>query len=208
MLDLPQVMTYVIALGIAAAIPGPGMTALVSRSVGSGAVAGFAMLVGLILGDLTYLSFAIFGLAVVAKSFSLLFVIIKYAACLYLSYLAWVFWTTEHKSADTAKAVTKKDLFSASASGLAISLGNPKTIAFYLALLPLVINLEAVTLQSWAMQLVPATILILLAIGSVFIFGAMSVRHFLSSDKAQKYLFRGAATAMISAAGTMALREI
>ena len=36
----------------------------------------------------------------------------------------------------------RKELLSAAVSGLTITLGNPKTIAFYLALLPLGINLE------------------------------------------------------------------
>ncbi|EGH08634.1 hypothetical protein Pgy4_06252, partial [Pseudomonas savastanoi pv. glycinea str. race 4] len=36
MLDLTQVLTYSAALGIAAAIPGPGMAALVARSVSGG----------------------------------------------------------------------------------------------------------------------------------------------------------------------------
>jgi threonine/homoserine/homoserine lactone efflux protein len=54
MLETTQILTYVVALAVAAAIPGPGMTALVARSVSSGALTGFAMLGGLILGDLTY----------------------------------------------------------------------------------------------------------------------------------------------------------
>ena len=44
MISTAELLAYTIALGIAAAIPGPGMTALVARSVGSGAVAGFCML--------------------------------------------------------------------------------------------------------------------------------------------------------------------
>ena len=73
MIGATELAAYAIALGVAAAIPGPGMTALVARSVGNGAVAGFAMLFGLIIGDLCYLSFAVFGLAVVAKNFAALF---------------------------------------------------------------------------------------------------------------------------------------
>ncbi len=203
MLELAQILTYMAALSVAAAIPGPGMTALVARSVSSGALTGFAMLAGLIFGDLTYLSFAVFGLAVLAKSFSVLLVLVKWGAVVYLCYLAWLFWTADHQSLDGTNTPKRKDLLSACLSGYTITLGNPKTIAFYLALLPVIIDLKKITIQSWAVMLVPLTTVVLLGVGAVFIIGAIGVRHILSSKKAQKMLHRGAATTMIIAAGSM-----
>lgn len=206
MLDLTQILSYALALGIAAAIPGPGITALVARSVANGPTAAFAMLGGLMLGDLVYLSFAVFGLALVASSFSTLFVVIRWFSILYLLWLAWTFWTAEQHQL-TASAPSRRDLFSASFSGLTITLGNPKTIAFYLALLPLVLDLETVGFTTWATVLVPVTLLVLLVVGGVFILAAVGVRKALSSPTAQTRLHRGAAVAMASAAGTMVARE-
>ncbi len=207
MLDATQIVTYATALGVAAAIPGPGMTALLARSVGSGALAAYAMLAGLIIGDLTYLSFAVFGMAVLAKSFSVLFVAVKWGAIAYLCYLAWSFWHAAHQPISTTEKPSRKDLLTAALSGYTITLGNPKTIAFYLALLPLAIDLESISVQSWALILVPLTALVLIVVGSVFILGALSVRRTLASDRAQKLLHRGAAVTMLSAAGTMAIKE-
>ena len=207
MLELTQILTYIAALAVAAAIPGPGMTALVARSVSSGGATGFAMLAGLIFGDLTYLSFAVFGLAVLAKSFSVLFVLVKWGAVVYLCYLAWLFWTADHQSLTETNVPKRKDILSACLSGYTITLGNPKTIAFYLALLPVIIDLEKITIQSWAVMLVPLTAVVLLSVGAVFILGAIGVRHILSSEKAQKILHRGAATTMAIAAGSMIAKE-
>ncbi len=207
MLETTQALAYMAALGVAAAIPGPGMTALVARSVSSGTSTGFAMLAGLILGDITYLSFAVFGLAMIAKSFSIVFIFVKWGAIVYLCYLAWIFWTADHQSLNTATPPRRKDLLSAGLSGYTITLGNPKTIAFYLALLPVVIDLEMITIQSWAAMLVPLTVVVLLIVGAVFILGAVGVRHILSSKKAQKILHRGAAATMVIAAGTMVARN-
>jgi len=92
-------------------------------------------------------------------------------------------------------------------SGYTITLGNPKTIAFYLALLPVIIDLEMITMQSWAIMLVPLTAVVLLSVGAVFILGAIGVRHILSGEKAQRILHRGAATTMVIAAGTMLAKE-
>jgi threonine/homoserine/homoserine lactone efflux protein len=207
MFESTQAFAFMAALAVAAAIPGPGMTALVARSVSSGASAGFAMLVGLILGDLTYLSFAVFGLAVLAKSFSILFVLVKWGAVIYLCYLAWLFWNADHQLFESLNVSKRKSLLTAGLSGFTITLGNPKTIAFYLALLPVVIDIEKVTIQSWAFLLVPLTILVLLGVGIVFILGAIGVRQILSSSRAQKILHRGAAVTMVAAAGTMIVKE-
>ncbi|MFJ4142982.1 LysE family translocator [Pseudomonas sp. NPDC089734] len=206
MLDMTQVLTYSTALGIAAAIPGPGMAALVARSVSGGAISGFCLLSGLILGDLTYLSFAVFGLALIAEHFNALFQTVRWGAALYLCYLAWQFWFARHQALDPDKPVQRKALWAAAISGLTITLSNPKTIAFYLALLPLAINLQAVSLHTWALVLVPLTVLVLLAVGTLFILAAVRIRHVLSGQRAQQRLFRGAAAIMVVAAASMLAR--
>ncbi|MCB1756886.1 MAG: LysE family translocator, partial [Gammaproteobacteria bacterium] len=154
-----------------------------------------------------YLSLAVFGLAVIAKTFALVFVVIKWFSILFLCYLAWQFWTASHQDL-TMNTPEKRRLFPALISGLTLTLGNPKTIAFYLALLPLVIDLEKVAFATWLYVLAPLTVLVLLAVGGVYIVGAISVRRFLSSHKAQKTMHRTAAIAMAGAAGTMAARGL
>ncbi|MFK7853894.1 MAG: LysE family translocator [Granulosicoccus sp.] len=206
MIGINDALAYAAALGIAAAIPGPGMTALVARSVGQGAKAGFAMLFGLIIGDLCYLSFAVFGLVLIAQSFSSLFFVIRWLSIAYLLYLAWQFWNAQNHDVEIESAAVA-DLTSASLSGLAVTLGNPKTIAFYLALLPLLIPLDQINAASWALILMPITIAVLLLVGSIFILGALAVRRILSSERAQRRMYRSASVAMAGAAGSMLLRE-
>ncbi|MDU6538813.1 LysE family translocator [Mixta calida] len=208
MLGTAQILSYIAALGLAAAIPGPGMTALVARSVSGGAVTGFTMLTGLILGDLIYLSVAVFGLAVIANNYSSLFTLINWAASLYLCWLAWQFWRYQPQAVDIDQRATRKELASAWFSGLTITLGNPKTIAFYLAILPLVISLDNVSLQMWDMMLVPLTIFVLLSVGAVFILAALKIRHFLTSAEAQRLLFRSTGLIMLLAAIGMVAKTL
>ncbi len=207
MITLTDILAYTLALGVAVAIPGPGITALVARSVGSGAQAGYAMLCGVIIGDFLYLSFAVFGLALIATSFGTLFTIIRWGSVAYLLYLAWQFWSAEHHEMSGGEN-TRHELRAAVATGLVITLGNPKAIAFYLALLPLVLDLNNITFVSWAGILVPVTIFVLLGVGSIYILGAIAIRQILSSSTAQQRLHRVAAVAMAGAAGTIILREM
>lgn len=205
---MAQILSYVMALGLAAAIPGPGMTALVARSVSGGALTGFTMLAGLILGDLIYLSIAIFGLAVIAQTHASIFTLINWAASLYLCILAWQFWCHQPDTISIDKKATKRELASAWFSGLTITLGNPKTIAFYLAILPLVISLDNVSFKMWAGTLVPLTVFVLISVGSVFILAALRIRHLLSSVKAQRALFRSAGLIMAMAAAGMVIKTL
>lgn len=203
-----QVISYMAALGLAAAIPGPGMTALVARSVSGGAVTGFTMLAGLILGDVIYLSIAVFGLAVIAHTYTSVFTLINWAASLYLCMLAWQFWCHKPQAITNDQKATKRELASAWLSGLTITLGNPKTVAFYLAILPLVISLDNVSLQMWGGVLVPLTVFVLLSVGAIFILAALRIRHLLISEKAQRLLFRSAGSIMMLAAVGMVIKTL
>lgn len=208
MFGTAQIISYMAALGLAAAIPGPGMTALVARSVRGGVVTGFIMLAGLILGDLIYLSIAVFGLAVMSHTYTSIFTLINWAASLYLCILAWQFWSHQPQSITIDHKATKRELVSAWFSGLTLTLGNPKTIAFYLAILPLVISLDTVSLQIWGGMLVPLTVFVLLSVGGVFIFAALRIRHLLTSAKAQRLLFRSAGSIMMLAAIGMVIKTL
>ena len=91
-MTLAGFITYSGALALAAAIPGPGVTALVARALGSGFRSSLFMALGLILGDLTYLTAVVLGLAIVAQTFGTVFLVIKWLGVLYLAWLAWNFW--------------------------------------------------------------------------------------------------------------------
>lgn len=208
MLSTAQIISYAAALGLAAAVPGPGMTALVARSVSGGAVTGFTMLTGLILGDLIYLSTAVFGLAVIAHTYTSLFTLINWAAACYLLFLAWQFWRYQPQAVNIDQKATRRELTSAWLSGLTITLGNPKTIAFYLAILPLVISLDHVSLQVWGTMLVPLTMFVLLLVGAIFILAALKIRRFLTSASSQRILFRTTGVIMALAAFGMVLKSL
>ncbi len=87
---------------------------------------------GLVLGDMIYLTAVILGLAFVAQTFTEIFIVIKIAGALYLAYIAWKLWTARLLSTDvTAKKSTSAGM--SFLSGLLVTLGNPKTMLFYVA---------------------------------------------------------------------------
>ena len=198
-------LPYAIALAIAAASPGPGIAACVGKALGSGFRPAFFFMNGLVLGDLFYLTLAVLGLAAIATAFSGVFVVIKILGAAYLLYLAWSFWRA---GIDPDKVEARKGggAWSSVLSGFSVTLGNPKTIIFYMALLPTVVRLDAVTPEHFA-GLAAVTIVVLYLVVLPYIALAAKARDFLRNPRALKALNRGAAGAMAGAAAYIVLKQ-
>jgi threonine/homoserine/homoserine lactone efflux protein len=205
-MTLAGFLAYSLALAIAAAIPGPGVTALVARALGSGFRSALAMSFGLVVGDLTYLTAVVLGLALVAQTFGTVFLVIKWLGVAYLAWLAWSFW----KSGITPETVEarkgKGGLFASFLAGLTVTLGNPKTMIFYLALTPTLVDLRTITLADY-MILAALTVVVLLVVLVPYLALAAKARWFLKTPRALKALNRTAAAFMAGAALAIASRH-
>lgn len=198
-------LPYAIALAIAAAIPGPGIAASVGKALGSGFRPAFYFMNGLVLGDLTYLTFAVLGLAAISSLFSGIFIFVRYAGAAYLLYLAYQFWTS---GIDPEKVHAQQGVgfVPSFLSGYFVTLGNPKTIIFYMALLPSVVDLKSITLTDFAILAV-VTVVVLYAVVTPYIALASRARQFLNNPRALRILNRSAATAIAGAAAYIIVRE-
>ncbi|EHK58891.1 LysE family translocator [Allomesorhizobium alhagi] len=205
-MTLAGFLAYSLALAIAAAIPGPGVTALVARALGSGFRSALAMSFGLVVGDLTYLTAVVLGLALVAQTFGTVFLVIKWLGVAYLAWLAWSFW----KSGITPETIEarkgKGGLFASFLAGLTVTLGNPKTMIFYLALTPTLVDLRTITLADY-MILAALTVMVLLVVLVPYLALAAKARWFLKTPRALKALNRTAAAFMAGAALAIASRH-
>lgn len=176
-MTITALLAYCGALFVAAAIPGPGMTAIVARALGSGVRETLFMGLGLVLGDLVYLTAVILGLAILAQTFAGVFMVIKFLGVLYLLYIAYKLWTAGLLPQDI-KARTGSTLSMAFLSGLLITLGNPKTMLFYVALAPTLIDLRFVGVKEYAV-LAGATFVVLMAVLLPYILLASRARTLL-----------------------------
>ncbi|WFU02171.1 LysE family translocator [Rhizobium sp. CB3171] len=203
-MTLAALLAYSGALFIAAAIPGPGITAIVARALGSGFRETFFMGLGLVLGDMIYLTAVILGLAFVAQTFTEIFIVIKIAGALYLGYIAWKLWTAGLLSTDVA---AKKSMSAGMSflSGLLVTLGNPKVMLFYVALVPTLIDIGSIGLREYA-TLIAATFIVLLMVLIPYMLLASRARTFLKRPKALQILNRVAASILAGTAAFIAAR--
>ena len=191
-------LTFTIAYAIAVLVPGPGVAAVVARALGGGFKGAFPMVLGILAGDLVYFVFAVFGLAAIATLFGPVFIVVRWAGAAYLLYIAYRFWTAKPGS-EQMKPKNEAWLKTLLA-GFSLTMGNPKTIVFYLAILPTVIPLDQMNPLAFA-ELTFIVVVVLLIIGCGYAWLASAAREMFKSERALGRLNKTAGAMMATAAG-------
>ena len=131
------------------------------------------------IGEAIWLCLAASGASFIAQSFYSVFVILKYLGVAYLLYLAWKMWTAPAvvNEGDLPTEDLPWRLF---ATGMAITLGNPKIMVFYLAILPSLIDLSGITVLGIA-ELVAVLMVVLISVDLTWVAIAAQARRWLRS---------------------------
>ena len=191
-------------LAIAAGSPGPSVAALVARVLARGWREVLPFLAAMWIGEAVWLALAVGGLAAVAQAFHLVFTVIKYVGAAYLMLLAWKMWRAPVAAAGAPlpPAASGCRMFLA---GLSVTLGNPKIMVFYMALLPTIIDLRAVSVGDWA-ELTATMFGVLIVVDLSWALLAAQARRLLRSARAQRVANRVSGTVMGAAAVAIAIR--
>lgn len=204
-MDTASLMLFAAALFVAAMLPGPGIVALVARVLAHGTTGAVAFGLGFLIGDLVWLACAVTGLAAVAALFSEVFLIVKYVGAAYLTYLAAKMWRAGTQLSPTSGHGDGQSALRLMTAGLTLTLGNPKVMVFYLALLPNLIAIDRIT----------ATDFVLLALTTASVLGTVLAGYILLADRARRLfrsaravrrLNRGASVAITGAAAAIVVR--
>lgn len=204
-MDIAALLAFAAILFVAAASPGPGIAAIVARVLGRGTDGAVAFTAGLAVGDVVWLTCAVFGLAAVAQSFHEVSVVLKFAGAAYLLWLAWKLWTAPVVAREIAATLPRERPGRLFLAGLAVTLGNPKVMVFYLALLPTVLDVAAVTALGYA-ELVAVTLTVLAVVFAGYILLAARARRLFTSPRAMRLVNRVTGLTMAGAAAAVATR--
>jgi threonine/homoserine/homoserine lactone efflux protein len=197
-MDAFTLLTFTIAYAIAVLVPGPGVAAVVARALGGGFGGAIPMVLGILAGDLAYFVFAVFGLAAIATWFGPVFFIVRWAGAAYLLYVAYRFWTARPGAEQMSPK--NEDGWKTFLAGFSLTMGNPKTIVFYLAILPTVIPLDQMNPVAFA-ELTVIVVVVLLVIGLGYAWLASAAREMFKSPRALGRLNKTAGIMMATAAG-------
>lgn len=205
-MSLTGLLVFASVYAMAVATPGPGIAAVVARVLARGIAGAPAFILGFVVGDLVWFGLAVAGLAVLANTFHMVFVVIKYAGVAYLLYMAYRLWTAPAATPESADTGSVKDgnlkLFLTS---LSLTLGNPKVIVFFMAILPTVVDLQNLTVLG-AAEIALIIAVIITAVMTGYALAAARARQFFRSARAMKIVNRVCGATIAGAAVVVATR--
>lgn len=194
-----QYLSFVVASLILILIPGPSVMFTVSRALAYGRTQAVLTAWGNAIGTFAAATLASVGLGALIQESALAFAIVKYTGAAYLVFLGvkalrdrkGLMATPEEEGGSPKRALATM------AEGFVVGLLNPKTILFYLAILPQFINTESgsATVQ---MLLLGATFAVLAAVcDTVWGLVASAARDVLRRPRSKRILSRTGGTALI-----------
>jgi threonine/homoserine/homoserine lactone efflux protein len=203
-MTLSALLVFALALVIAAGTPGPSIAALVARVLTNGFRDVLPFLAAMWLGEALWLTCAVAGLAVIARSFGMVFIVLKFVGVAYLLFLAWKMWRApaDVQGSDLPSGQSPWRMFVA---GLLVTLSNPKIMMFYLALLPTIIDLSRIGTVAW-FELTLTMLIVLMAVDFGWALLATRARKLLSTRRAVRITNRASATVMAGVAAAIATR--
>jgi threonine/homoserine/homoserine lactone efflux protein len=197
-------LAYAATTAVVLAIPGPTILLVLSYSIAHGRKATFPLVAGVALGDSIAITFSLIGLGTLLAASAFWFTLIKWMGGLYLIYLGLRLVRGAAKpmqlQAAGTQQVSPRKLFT---NAFIVTVLNPKSIVFFIALLPQFISTaHPATTQLWILGV---TFVVLATIGATsYALFAASIRRFLASPRAQKaYSYIGGG--LLCGAGVWAL---
>jgi threonine/homoserine/homoserine lactone efflux protein len=142
-----DLIRYAVALAILVATPGPVVVATVARTLSGGMRAALPLAAGVAAGDVLWPLLAIFGLAAIAEVWGQLMQVLHYVGAGILVWMGWRLVTRPRQALAERPdpALLRRDARRAFMAGLLVNLGNPKSIFFFMGLLPAFFHIAALT---------------------------------------------------------------
>ena len=138
MVPWPNVLAFAGAALIIIVIPGPSVLFTIGRALSLGRLGGVLSVVGNTLGHVPLVAAVALGVGVVIAQSVIAFTVIKLVGAAYLIYLGVQAIRHRHRARGVVDvtAPTPKSAFRQIAEGFVVGMTNPKTIAFFVAVLP------------------------------------------------------------------------
>lgn len=203
-MSLTALLVFAAALTVAAGSPGPSIAALVARVLARGMRDVLPFLAAMWIGEALWLTAAVAGLSIIAEQFQTFFVVLKFGGVAYLLFLAFKMWTAPAAIGEDELPPVQAP-WRMFATGIVLTLGNPKIMLFYVALLPTIIDLESVAPLAFA-ELLATMLVVLVVIDLGWALLAARARRLLTSRRAVRIANRTSAGMMAGAAAAIATR--
>jgi threonine/homoserine/homoserine lactone efflux protein len=198
-------VAFCAAYMLAVATPGPGVAAVLARSVSYGLSGAPAFIAGNLVGELVWFAAGAFGLAALAQTAQTAFLLMRYVGAVYLLHLAYRLWTAPPRPLEVSIEHSSQRPSRLFLGSLWLTLGNPKSMIFFVALLPAIVHLRALRILDYLLIGLAIAFILPLVLG-LYALAASRARRFFRKPSSIRLLNRGAGTVMGGAAVWVASR--
>ncbi|AML51042.1 LysE family translocator [Falsihalocynthiibacter arcticus] len=141
---------YAFAIFILFMTPGPVWVAIMARAMSGGFRAAWPLALGVAVGDAFWPLLAVLGVSWLAGEVGGLMIWLRYFAAAFFIFLGASLIRKPSGVLKAESRLTKPGVLAGFLAGVAVILGNPKAILFYMGMLPGFFDLTAVTRQDIA----------------------------------------------------------
>ncbi|PSK88447.1 threonine/homoserine/homoserine lactone efflux protein [Limimaricola soesokkakensis] len=136
---------YAGALFVLFLTPGPVWVALTARALSGGFHAAWPLALGVVVGDVLWPLLAILGVSWVLSVYGGFLELLRWVAAAMFVTMGVLLWRHADASIARDSRLTRPGMWAGFAAGLAVILGNPKAILFYMGMLPGFFDLSGLT---------------------------------------------------------------
>lgn len=140
-----ELTLYAGALVILFFTPGPVWVALTARALSGGFNAAWPLALGVVVGDALWPLLAVLGVAWLVSVFAGFMTALKWVAALVFVAMGALILRNADKTIASDSRLTRPGMWAGFLAGVAVILGNPKAILFYMGVLPGFFDLTKVT---------------------------------------------------------------
>ena len=135
-MSVDRLLAFMFTATLIIVIPGPGVLFGVGRALAYGRRTALASMVGGEIGVFVIAVAVAFGLGAFVERSLVLFTLIKLVGAVYLVYLGVKAWRERRRLAVFEAGVGTRGFWHAARDGFVVSVSNPKTVVFLVAVLP------------------------------------------------------------------------
>jgi threonine/homoserine/homoserine lactone efflux protein len=206
MVPAPNLLAFALAALVLIAVPGPSVLFVIGRTLALGRRGGLLSVAGNAGGELVQIAAVAVGVGVVLAQSLLLFSAVKFAGAAYLVYLGIQAIRHRGSGATAADPAVRSSTARVLREGFIVGATNPKSIVFFVAVLPQFVDYSAGAIPVQLGTLGAVFLLIALVSDSTWALAAGTARHwFARSPRRIAALSTTGGVMMIGLGGTLAL---
>ncbi|WP_166866678.1 LysE family translocator [Salinibacterium sp. ZJ70] len=181
MVPLTHLGAFAVAAAVLILMPGPSILFVIGRTIAYGRLAGVLSVIGNALGMVPLLALVALGVGALVAQSAVIFTVIKVAGAAYLVYLG--IQAIRHRRVDIeVDSGARRSPWVLLGEGFVVGVTNPKTIAFFVAVLPQFVDYSAGAIPWQLAQLGLVFVVMAMALDSVWALAAGTARRWFATS--------------------------